>query len=207
MARKIAKLGVLAGALTLAVASSVVQAATISFTSWTSNDSVEITPTFTVSDDVAGVFTVRVGLDPLNSLSTAAKITGIFFDLGVNGFASANVIGPHTHYATDTDRINGVTIINPLGDFDVVLGFKPQANPPVEFTVSTLDGLLTLDSWTRVGVRWQGYDCTGCEGSDKVVSSVRDVPNEPNEPEVPEPAPLSLLGLGLLALGMRRRKA
>lgn len=171
---------------------------TISFGNWTSNNSVDVLPTFSVGYDDGGFFRVNVGIDPASSF--AGTLTGIFFDLGVDGFAEANIFGEtyvHTDYATDTDQINGVTTINPLGAFDVILGYKPQASVPLAFSVTA--GSLTLDDWTRVGLRWQSVNSP--EGSDKVVSSTRTTT------EVPEPGSLGLLAAGLLGLVATRRFA
>jgi hypothetical protein len=168
---------------------------TISFGSWTSNDSVDVLPTFSVGYDDGGFFRVNIGIDPSSSFT--GTLTGVFFDLGVNGFSSANIFNQshaYTAYATDTDRINGITNINPLGAFDVVLGYKPQASVPLSFSVSAGD--LTLDDWTRVGLRWQSVNSP--EGSDKVVSSTRTA-------QVPEPTTIGLLAAGLLGLVATRR--
>jgi hypothetical protein len=168
---------------------------TISFGSWTSNDSVDVLPTFSVGYDDSGFFRVNIGID--SSSSFTGTLTGVFFDLGVDGFSEANIFGEtylHTDYATDADSINGVTTINPLGAFDVVLGYKPQASVPLSFSV--LAGELTLDDWTRVGLRWQSVNSPA--GSDKVVSSTRTA-------QVPEPTSLGLLAAGLLGLVATRR--
>ena len=171
---------------------------TISFTTWTGNNAVDVTPSFTVGLDDGGFFAVSVDID-IGSTYTG-QITGIYFDLGVDGFAESNISGStHTDYATDASGINGVTNLN-LGNFDVILGYSPKTNSfPVMFNVA--QGTLGLDDWTRVGVRWQ--DTTGPEGSDKTVSvtAVRDTPPT----SLSEPMTLGLFGLGFAIIGLLRR--
>jgi len=170
----------------------------IAFTAWTGNNAVDVTPTFNVALDDGGFFAVSVGIDS-NSMYTG-ELSGIFFDLGVDGFAESNISGStHTDYATDADSINGVTNLN-LGDFDVILGYKPFANNfPVTFNVA--QGGLSLDDWTRVGVRWQATN--GPEKSDKTISitATRDTPTT----SLPEPTTFGLVGLGLVLVGLRKR--
>jgi hypothetical protein len=197
---KAARYALAAAAITFLNPASAAIIDSLSFGNWTSNDSVDVTPTFNVGLDDGGFFVVDV--DIASGSTYSGEISGIFFDLGVNNFASSNISyaagytgDTHTNYATDTDKINGVTTINPLGAFDVVLGFKPFAEGAVQFLVDA-NGL-TLDDWTRVGVRWQ--DVNSPEGSDKVISTtvVRSVP---------EPDSVALLGAGLLALAWCRRR-
>lgn len=190
-------LGAAAFSLALAMPASAAIIDTINFGNWTSNDSVDVLPTFSVGYDDGGFFRVDIGISPASTFT--GTLTGVLFDLGTNAFAESNIFNEsyaHTAYATDVDRINGVTTINPLGAFDVVLGYKPQAGVPLSFSVWA-NGL-DLDDWTRVGLRWQSVNSP--EGSDKVVSSTRIA-------AVSEPRSLALLGLGMLGLAMIRRAA
>ena len=193
----------LAGGITLAMAMPAQSAIIdqISFGGWTSNDSVDVTPTFDVGLDDGGFFVVDVWFSGASAYQ--GEISGIFFDLGVDNFAESNIsyalgyTGPtHTDYATDTDRINGVTTINPFSDFDVILGYKPFADEAVQFLVDATG--LSLDDWTRVGVRWQNTNAP--EGSDKVVSFERLTV------DVAEPATMGLLFAGVAGLLFSRRK-
>ncbi|MFW2404708.1 MAG: hypothetical protein ACN4GT_08065 [Gammaproteobacteria bacterium] len=172
---------------------------TISFSNWTGNNAVDVTPSFNVGLDDGGFFAVSVGIDAGSTYT--GQITGIYFDLGVDGFAESNISNStHTDYATDDSKINGVTNLN-LGDFDVILGYSPKTNSfPVTFDVA--QGTLDLDDWTRVGVRWQ--DTTGPEGSDKTVSitAVRDTPPI----SLSEPMTLGLFGFGLAFIALQRRR-
>jgi hypothetical protein len=87
--------------------------------------------------------------------------------------------------------------------FDVGFRFAQTGIYPTAlvFSVSDLGGTLTLDDWTRVGLRFQTVGADG-EGSDKLLSSTVG--------EVPLPAALWLMGAGLAGLGFasgRKRRA
>ena len=171
----------------------------ISFSNWTGNNAVDVTPAFNVGLDDGGFFAVSIAVDAFSTYT--GQITGIFFDLGVDGFAESNISNStHTHYATDDSKINGVTNLN-LGDFDVILGYNPKTDSfPVQFDVE--QGALGLDDWTRVGVRWQ--DTNGPDGSDKTVSvtALRDTPPT----SLSEPMTLGLFSFGLALVGLQRRR-
>jgi hypothetical protein len=171
----------------------------ISFTGWFGNNAVDVTPTFEVGLDDGGFFAVSVGIDAGSTY--VGELTGIYFDLGVDGFAEGNISNStHTNYATDDTKIIGITNLN-LGEFDVILGYSPKANAfPVTFNVA--QGGLNLGDWTRVGARWQSTN--GPEGSDKTVSitAVRETPPT----GLHEPMTLGLFGLGLAFVGLQRRR-
>jgi hypothetical protein len=200
----------LACAVFILLAAGAPNAATISFTNWSESGSDTVIPVFTVSDDPDGKFKVTVEISA-SSPNQYGEITGIFFDVDTsNGVAivESDITGEtvgggttHTHWATNTNKINGVTNISPLAAFDYVLGYKDgneKGEVPIMFFVADQSGALTLDDWERVGVRWQvvGENGPG-SGSDK----------EESTSVVPIPGAAWLFGTGLLALfGFVRRK-
>jgi hypothetical protein len=170
---------------------------TISFSNWTGNNAVDVTPSFSIGLDDGGFFAVSISIDA--SSTHTGQITGIYFDLGVDGFAESNISNStHTDYATDNSKISGVTNLN-LGEFDVILGYSPMTNSfPVTFDVA--QGTLDLDDWTRVGVRWQ--DTSATDGSDKTVSIVASRDTPPTS--LSDPATLGLFALGFAIVGLQR---
>lgn len=202
-------LSLLVGGL-LWIADSNAEAATISFTDWSESGSETVIPVFSVSDDPDGKFKVTVEI-AASSPNQYGEITGIFFDVDTsNGVAivESDITGEtvgggttHTDWATNTNKINGVTNISPLAAFDYVLGYKngnDKGEVPIMFFVDDQNGALTLNDWERVGVRWQvvGENGPG-NGSDK----------EESTSVVPIPGAVWLFGTGLMALlGFARRK-
>ncbi len=186
-------------------------AATISYGNWSESGSDTVIPKFTVSDNYEGKFKVTVNINKAKSPNNFAKITGIYFDLGNDIINQADItsesvggaLSGYTHFATNNDRINGVTLLN-LGDFETILGYKSKnnkADTPISFFVSDRNGALTLNDWGRVGVRFQsvGVDDFG-DGSDKEVSSESQL-------VAPIPAAVWLFGSGLMGLvGMTKRR-
>jgi len=186
-------------------------AATISYGNWSESGSDTVIPTFTVSDNYEGKFKVSININKAESPNDFAKITGIYFDLGndiinqadITGESVGGALSGYTHFATNNDRINGVTLLN-LGDFETILGYKSKnnkADTPISFFVSNRNGALTLNDWGRVGVRFQsvGVNDFG-EGSDKEVSSESQL-------VAPIPAAVWLFGSGLIGLvGMTKRR-
>ncbi len=192
-------------------------ATTIEFTDWTSsNDPLLVLPIFTVNDDTAGFFDVLIDISGL-SLETGL-LTGIFIDLGYTGIVAGDItptnfvdadgnigIGDFENGGDVSNLGSGVNI-NPLygGDgFDFAFGFDNQgpegALSPVTFAIDVAGLGLTLDEWTRVGLRFQSVGW-GSEDSDKLLSTTI----------IPLPAalPMFLLALGGLGwVGRRRRLA
>ncbi len=189
-------------------------AATISYGDWSKSGSDTVIPSFTINDNFDGKFQVNINIDKVNSANDFAVITGIFFDLGsgisetdITGESLGNSLSGHTDFATNTNKIKGVTAfqINPSVSFDTVLGYKSgnkRAEVPISFFVSDHNGALTLNDWGKVGVRFQSVGVNDFGGgSDKEMSTQKNF-------VAPVPAAVWLFGSGLIGLvgAAKRRK-
>lgn len=185
------------------VAAAPANAAIIEFTNWVSNDAVLVLPTFTVEEQSGG-FRVTVGVD--GASPNPGLLSGIFFDLS-DLISETDIAFPIAidNFGNNTVDVGGGVNLNGLTSdlFDVGFGFAQTSIYPTAlmFSVSDLGGALTLDDWTRVGLRFQTVGANG-EGSDKLLSA--------SVGEVPLPAALWLMTAGLAGLGFasgRRRQA
>ena len=174
-------------------------AATVSFTDWSStNNPLLVLPVFTVTE-TAGGFDVSVDIDA--SSPETGKLSGIFFDLS-DSITQGDIGGfPVTinDFDNNTNNLGGGVNVTPFPAFDVGIGFaQTTLNSAFTFFVSDLGGTLELADWTRVALRFQSVGNNG-DDSDKLLSST-------TVGEVPLPGAIWLMGAGLAGLGLARRK-
>ena len=195
------------------------QAGEIRYDTWSTNEGISGNYQLTVNDD-GGRFNFDLTVDPWN-----AEAFGLFVDFGEKSAAGAidlqgdstvtgawsnldkdkcggngcNVNGLSNHYTSDFD-----------GEWGLVFRFgEPGFEGLQSFSWSTAMMGVGLDDFGLVAVRAQNL-CSGdntlddgdngCGDSDKSFGFSSPIP-------VTEPGMLGLMGLGLVMLGLRRRKA
>lgn len=200
----------------LVVSTKPVSADTIYFNDFTHSGSVGVDWLVSINDDTVSVFTVNVAIDD-SSPNQFADITGIAFSIDGaidGGLWKSHIVdvtrhsdfvksyvGPNDRFGSGQGQVNFQGGTPSVGFFDAALGYKAGRKmlTAVEFTVSTLDGLLGLEDWTKFGVRAQsvGANCFG-DGSTK------DWAMRSNPSSVPTPsAVVGLLGMGCVVGGVR----
>lgn len=193
------------------------QAGMITYDTWTSNENGSGNYIFTVNDNDAGYFNYNLTVDPWN-----AEALGLFVDFGseTTGGGSAMLTGANVALVgQDTSsnscgagcNLEGLSFPASFdGLWGLVFRLGEQGFDGIQtFSWQTSDFGLGLDDFGLVAIRAQQFcsegtldgENDGCEGSDKSYSSERPPVS------VPEPGTLGLLGLGLLALAIRRKKA
>jgi hypothetical protein len=192
--------------------------AAVVYDSWDSNDPDSGNYIITVVHDEANnLFDINFTVDPWN-----AEGLGVFIDLGdfdiVGDVGLTNVVPENQVSLFDTDTVsnscgeacnlNGVTLdlLSPDNEWELVFRLGSQGFDNIQtFSFSINDFGLTESDFGLIGVRAQQL-CTGdnllpdgtCGGSDKSFG-------RPME-EVPAPQTLPLIALGLVLMGMSRRR-
>lgn len=161
-----------------------------------------------------------------NDVGLQSSITDIYFEDvdGVFDWTSANITNSGgvafsagatpgdlpsgdltTAYSLDSDSPglvdNGV---NALGEWVMVAGDYAGAHTSDDLVIALLDGTF------RIGMHVQSLGANG-EFSDGFVNLIPTVddprdPQDPQNPPIPEPATLGLIGMGVVALGLRNRR-
>lgn len=191
---------------------------TIYFDDFTHSGSAGVDWLVSINDDTAGVFTVKVKIADTSS-NKFADITGIAFSidgaidggLKKSGILDAtpysdfvrSYVGPNDRFGSGQGQVNFRGGTPTVGLFDAALGYRAgnKMLTSMQFTVSTLNGLLGLEDWTKFGVRAQsvGANCFG-EGSTK------DWATRSNPSSVPTPSALTaIFGVAVVACARKGR--
>lgn len=200
--------------------------ATVTYNTWTSNESPNGNYIFTVTDTGTN-FNYSLTVNPWN-----AEALGLFIDLGsadlpapgsvpvTNVVTAPATTGTVVVYATDTTsdtcgegcNLNGLTLPALFdGEWELVFSLGNQGYEGIQtFSWTTSDFGLSEAAFGVVGIRAQQLcltgtlpDGTNCGGSDKVWGTGG---GGGDDDEIPEPGVLFLMGAGLLGLGIARRR-
>lgn len=200
----------------LVVSSKPVSADTIYFKDFTHSGSVGVEWLVSINDNTAGVFTIKVGIAD-SSPFKSADITGVAFSIDgalKDGLTTKHIldltpksdfvrsyIGPSDKFGSGKGQVNFSGGTPTVGLFDAALGYRAgeKTLSSVLFTVSTLDGLLKLNDWTKFGVRAQSVGVSRSGDGSTKDWALRSGPSA-----VPTPsAVVGLLGMGLTLGGFR----
>lgn len=179
--------------------------AMVTFDDWGGNVSADYT--LTIDDNTAGKFTFDATVEAgftAKMLAIAFNVSGAFdytsLNLGLMNVSTG--LGTVAFDTTVCDSNQGCNFNGATSDpFDVIVRFAVQGNGvgSASFEIAKLTGM-TVDDFTRVGIRAQDTGPIGCVALNNCNSDKAIAP-----PPVPEPATLLLLSSGLLLLRLRAK--
>ncbi len=208
-------------AILLTVGATAASASTVTFTTFDSTNADQLNPVVTISDDVSGEFLVTLTLptlesgdlvsvyfdiDPAPTNTELASLSVVSIDPAVSvgssfSYQFENGINAETDDFCENNILSGGLAL-PLFEGSVCYpqtgNSQADTASPVSFKIVDVNGVLTLDDFASLGLRYKSSSNDG--GSDKLYGLVATVP-------LPAAGWLMMAGLGGIAAMSRRKRA